>query len=79
LASSAATDSPCIFCHAKDRGCTKPGCDAPGYWIQVHHVNGWAGTRRTVINELTLAWGPENRLVERGGFITRKTPARHRP
>jgi len=57
--------------HAKDRGCTKPGCDAPGYWAQVHHVNGWADTHRTDINELTLACGPDNRLAE-SNWTTRK-------
>ena len=59
------------YLHAKDRGCTKPGCDAPAYHSQVHHVRGWANTRRTHINELTLACGPHNRLVERG-WTTRK-------
>jgi hypothetical protein len=32
----------------------------------VRHVRGWAGTRRTDINNLTLACGPHNRLVEKG-------------
>ncbi|MGO9156829.1 MAG: hypothetical protein ACLP9N_28475, partial [Mycobacterium sp.] len=48
------------------RGCTKPGCDAPAYHSQVHHVQGWTRTRRTHINELTLACGLDNRLVEKG-------------
>jgi hypothetical protein len=61
-----------IMLYAKDRGCTKPGCDAPAYYSQVHHVQGWKATRRTHINELTLACGPDNRLVEEGGFTTRK-------
>ncbi len=55
-----------IMLYAKDRGCTKPGCDAPAYHSQVHHVRGWATTRRTDINDLTLACGPDNRLVEKG-------------
>ncbi|MGO9157554.1 HNH endonuclease signature motif containing protein, partial [Mycobacterium sp.] len=61
-----------IMLYAKDRGCTKPGCDAPAYHSQVHHVQGWTRTYRTHINELTLACGPDNRLVEQGGFTTRK-------
>ena len=60
-----------IMLYAKDRGCTKPGCDAPAYHSQVHHVRGWATTRRTDINDLTLACGPDNRLVEKG-WTTRK-------
>ena len=60
-----------IMLYAKDRGCTKPGCDAPAYHSQVHHVRGWTTTRRTDINDLTLACGPDNRLAEKG-WTTRK-------
>jgi hypothetical protein len=52
--------------YAKDRGCTKPGCDAPAYHSQVYHVQGWTKTHRTDINDPTLAWGPDNRRVEKG-------------
>jgi Domain of unknown function (DUF222) len=55
-----------IVLYARDRGCTKPGCDAPAYHSQVHHVRGWAATRRTDINDLALACGPDNRLAEKG-------------
>ena len=61
-----------IMLYGKERGCTTPGCDAPAYHSQVHHVHGWKTTRRTHINELTLACPPHNRLVEKGGFTTRK-------
>jgi Domain of unknown function (DUF222) len=61
-----------IVLHARDRGCTRPGCTAPGYWCQVHHVEGWAADHGpTNINKLTLACGPDNRLVEQG-WKTRK-------
>jgi hypothetical protein len=60
--------------HAKDRGCTKPGCDAPAYHSQVHHVRGWAATRRTDIDDLALACGIDNRLAEKGW--TTRTNAR---
>lgn len=55
-----------IMLYAKDRGCTRPGCDAPAYHSQVHHVRSWAATRRTDIDDLTLACGPDNRLAEKG-------------
>jgi len=55
-----------IMLYAKDRGCTRPGCDAPAYHSQVHHVRGWTTTRRTDITDLTLACGPDNRIAERG-------------
>jgi hypothetical protein len=62
-----------IVLHALDRGCTRPGCTAPGYWCQAHHVEGWvADNGRTDITKITLACGPDNRLVEVGGWTTRK-------
>lgn len=60
-----------IMLYAKDRGCTKPGCAAPAYHSQVHHVLGWASTRRTDIGDLALACGVDNRLAETG-WITCK-------
>ncbi|OMC56527.1 hypothetical protein A5747_07920 [Mycobacterium sp. IS-836] len=63
-----------IMLYAKDRGCSRPGCDAPAYHSQVHHVRGWTTTRRTDITDLTLACGPDNRLVEKGW--TTRTNAR---
>ena len=58
--------------YAKDRGCTRPGCDAPGYWSEVHRVEDWANTHYTDINKLTLAGGSDHPLVEPGGWVTRK-------
>ncbi|WP_156738586.1 HNH endonuclease signature motif containing protein, partial [Mycobacterium sp. E2699] len=63
-----------IVLYAKYRGCTKPGCDAPAYHSQVHHVRGWTTTHRTDIDDLTLACGPDNRLAEQGW--TTRTNAR---
>jgi hypothetical protein len=63
-----------IMLYARDRGCTKPGCDAPAYHSQVHHVKGWITTRRTDIDDLALACGPDNRLAEKGW--TTRTNAR---
>jgi hypothetical protein len=60
-----------IVLYAKDRGCTRPGCDVPGYWCDVHHVEEWATTHRTDIDTLTLACGGDHKLVE-NGWTTRK-------
>nr|WP_156721076.1 HNH endonuclease signature motif containing protein [Mycobacterium sp. Root135] len=49
-----------IMLHARDRGCTKPGCTVPGYGTQVHHTNGWA----------VFACGGDNRLAEEGWTVT---------
>ena len=67
-----ATAGQRIVLHALEGGCTRPGCTAPGYWTQVHHVQGWAANGETNITKLTLACGPDNRLVEQGGWTTRK-------
>jgi hypothetical protein len=60
-----------IMLYAKDRGCTAPSCDVPGYLTEVHHVTPWARCRETDINGLTLACGPHHQLAERG-WTTRK-------
>ncbi|KBE77111.1 HNH endonuclease signature motif containing protein, partial [Mycobacterium tuberculosis] len=65
-----------IMLFANDRGCTKPGCDAPAYHSQAHHVTAWTSTGRTDITELTLACGPDNRLAEKG-WTTRKNTHGH--
>jgi hypothetical protein len=68
-----ATPGQRIVLHALERGCTRPGCTAPAYWCQVHHVDGWtADNGATNINKLTLACGPDNRLIEESGWKTRK-------
>ena len=70
-----ATPGQRIVLHALERGCTRPGCTAPAYWCQVHHIDDWAADNgQTNITDLTLACGPDNRLVEDGGWTTRKLP-----
>jgi hypothetical protein len=64
-----------IVLHAKDRGCTKPGCTVPGYAAQVHHAaKDWKHGGNTNIDELAFACPPDNQLVETGGWTTRKLP-----
>jgi len=68
-----ATPGQRIVLHALERGCTRPGCTAPAYWCQAHHIEDWvADNGPTDITKLTLACGPDNRLVEDGGWTTRK-------
>ncbi|EHB53834.1 protein of unknown function DUF222 [Mycolicibacterium rhodesiae JS60] len=64
-----------IMLHGKDRGCTRPGCDAPGYHSVVHHAaQDWKNGGNTDIGDLTLACPPDNQLVETGGWNTRQLP-----
>ncbi|KAA0090942.1 HNH endonuclease, partial [Mycolicibacterium sp. P1-18] len=58
-----------IVLHARDRGCTKPGCTVPGYGSQVHHTTGWAKNGQTNIDEVTFACGGDNRLAEHGWTV----------
>ncbi len=61
-----------IALHAADRGCTAPGCDAPGYLCEVHHVEEWADGGPTNIDKLTFACGQHHRLIKIDGWKTRK-------
>jgi hypothetical protein len=61
-----------IVLYAKDRGCTHPGCDVPGYYCEVHHSYEYAKSRRTHIDELALTCGGHHPLVAPGGWATRK-------
>ena len=62
-----------IVLYAKDRGCTHPGCDVPGYWCEVHHTDEWAAGGLTDADKLTFACKPNHKLVERG-WRTGKLP-----
>ena len=61
-----ATGDQRIVLHAKDRGCTRPGCDAPGYRCEVHHVDEWAKGGLTNIDKLTQACPPDHKLLDEG-------------
>jgi hypothetical protein len=62
-----------IVLYAKDRGCTHPGCDVPGYWSEVHHIDEWAAGGLTDADKLTFACIPNHKLVD-DGWRTRKLP-----
>ena len=71
----------CLALHALERGCTKPDCTAPPNRCQVHHAErDWQHGGNTDINELTLACGCDNRLVNDTptGWTTRKRKADNR-
>ncbi|QUR67887.1 HNH endonuclease signature motif containing protein [Mycobacterium spongiae] len=60
-----------IVLYAKDRGCTRPGCDVSGYQCEVHHLTPYATCGITDVNDLTFACGQDHPLAERG-WNTRK-------
>lgn len=70
-----------LVLHALERGCSKPGCTAPAYHSQVHHAErDWQHGGNTDIDELTLACGCDNRLVDGtpNGWSTRKRTSDNR-
>ena len=68
-----ATPEQRLVLYATERGCTRPGCTVPAHWCEVHHATtDWAEGGQTNIDDLTLACGPDNRLVTDDGWRTRK-------
>ncbi|ASQ86760.1 HNH endonuclease signature motif containing protein [Mycobacterium intracellulare] len=61
-----------IVLYAKDRGCTAPGCTVSGYLSEVHHVTDYSKCHTTDVNDLTFACGPHHRMLQPGGWLTRK-------
>jgi hypothetical protein len=67
-----ATADQRIVLHSKDRGCSAPGCDMPGYLCEVHHIDDWADGGTTDVDRLTFACGQHHRLLGPGGWKTRR-------
>ncbi|WP_372510987.1 HNH endonuclease signature motif containing protein [Mycolicibacterium aurum] len=62
-----------IVLHARDRGCTRPGCTAPGYWCEAHHaVTDWTNGGHTNIDDMTLACPQDHRMLDTTQWRTRK-------
>ncbi|MGB7505125.1 MAG: DUF222 domain-containing protein, partial [Mycobacterium sp.] len=63
---------------ARDGGCTKPGCTVGIYGTQVHHATAdWNDGGNTNIDDLGLACGPDNRMVNTHGGWTTTINDRH--
>ena len=65
-----ATADQRIICHARDRGCTRPGCTVPGYGCEVHHAPAWVPGGPGDADKLFFACGPDNRAEARGDVRT---------
>ncbi len=55
-----------VVLYAKDRGCTHPGCDVPGYHTEVHHTQEWSRGGRTDADAMTLTCHPDHKLMDKG-------------
>jgi Domain of unknown function (DUF222) len=81
-----ATTDQRIICYARDGGCTRPNCLAPGYHSEVHHCPDWTPTGATDADQLFFACGPDHGRASRGELTTQVMPKRptrldrrHRP
>uniref|UniRef100_UPI00114CCC69 HNH endonuclease signature motif containing protein n=1 Tax=Nocardia altamirensis TaxID=472158 RepID=UPI00114CCC69 len=72
-----ATADQRIVLHAKDIGCTYPGCSKPGYLCQTHHRTDWAADGSTDADQLTFACEPHHKLATTGRWTTTATPTHH--
>jgi hypothetical protein len=52
-----------IVLHARDIGCSFPGCNAPGYLTEAHHRREWAAGGETDIDNLTLVCRTHHKLA----------------
>ena len=62
-----------IICYARDGGCTRPDCVAPGYHSEVHHSPPWMPDGATDADKLYFACGPDHILVTDGHLHTTVT------
>jgi hypothetical protein len=62
-----------IICHARDHGCTRPGCTVPGYECEVHHCPDWEPDGRSDADALFFGCGPDHKLVTDGHASTTVT------
>ncbi len=68
-----------IVLHARDVGCTFPGCAKPGYLCQTHHRTEWADGGDTDADQLTFVCEPHHRLAgTTAGWTARAVPPGHR-
>jgi hypothetical protein len=67
-----------IMLIGRDGGCTKPSCTVGPYGTQVHHAAAdWADDGNTNVDEMGLACGPDNRMVDKKGGWTTRLNERH--
>ncbi|WP_127783548.1 HNH endonuclease signature motif containing protein [Rhodococcus sp. X156] len=57
--------------YARDRGCTRPGCEMPAQWTQVHHLHEWQHGGPTDLHNLALVCPFDHRLITHEGFTVR--------
>ncbi|WP_026343312.1 HNH endonuclease signature motif containing protein [Nocardia sp. BMG111209] len=74
-----ATADQRIVLHARDIGCTFPGCTKPGYLCQVHHRTEWSAGGATDADQLTFVCEPHHQQAgtHLTGWHTTTVPGDH--
>jgi len=57
--------------YAKDRGCTRPGCDMPPQWTQVHHLDEYHYGGLTDVDKMCLVCPFDHPLITDHRFTVR--------
>jgi Domain of unknown function (DUF222) len=65
-----ATTDQRIICYARDGGCTRPNCLAPGYHCEVHHSPDWSPAGASDADKLFFACPPDHKLLTDGHWKT---------
>lgn len=65
-----ATADQRIVCHARDKGCTRPGCTVWGYRCEVMHTPDWHPDGATDADKLHFGCGPDHKMVTNGHAST---------
>ncbi|MGV1007630.1 MAG: HNH endonuclease [Dermatophilaceae bacterium] len=58
----------------RDRHCSFPECDIPGFWTQLHHVQHWADGGETDIGNAALLCARHHTIVHRDRLTATVTP-----
>jgi len=74
-----ATADQRLLLTAWQRGCTRPGCDAPASHCAVHHLTEWQHGGGTDIDNLALVCDADHARVTDSGWRTTADPHGHRP
>ncbi len=72
-----ATPAQRLALTARDRGCTRPGCDIPAAWCEVHHLTAWHHDGPTNITNLALVCPYDHALITHDGYTVAVGPHGH--
>ncbi len=69
-----ATPAQRLALTARDHGCTRPGCDIPAAWCEVHHLTSWQHGGPTNITNLALVCPYDHGLITTENYTVHGEP-----